>query len=77
MVKLFDTSKLRYYTIVAKTFQKYQKTLIDFYLFGHFKMSHHMITQSFENSQKSVFGRTLRAHIGMVCQSGTKGRLSQ
>ncbi len=28
-------------------------------------MSHHMITQSFENSQKSVFGRTLQPHMGM------------
>jgi hypothetical protein len=28
-------------------------------------MSHAMITQSFENSQKSVFGRTLDADLSM------------
>ncbi len=28
-------------------------------------MSHAMITQSFEIIQKSVFGRTLKAHMGM------------
>jgi hypothetical protein len=28
-------------------------------------MSHAMITQSFEIIQKSVFGRTLKSHMGM------------
>ncbi len=32
---------------------------------GHFGGSHAMITQSFENPQKSVFGRILEAHISM------------
>ncbi len=32
---------------------------------GHFGGSHAMITQHFENSQKSVFYRTLEAHMGM------------
>ncbi len=32
---------------------------------GHFGWSHAMITQSFENSQKSVFGHTLVLDFGM------------
>jgi hypothetical protein len=69
MVKLFDISKLRYYVAYhsSKKFSKMSKNinLIDFYQFGNFWMSHHMITQSFENSQKSVFGRNLRTHMDM------------
>ncbi len=36
-------------------------------------MSHAGITQSFENSQKLVFGRTLVAHIGMKGWVGRVG----
>jgi hypothetical protein len=32
---------------------------------GNFGGSHDMISQSFENSQTSVFGLTLKAHMGM------------
>jgi hypothetical protein len=67
MVKLFDISKLRYYFAYhsSKKFSKMSKNIIDFKSFGHSLISQHMITQSFENSQKSVFGRTLEAHMGM------------
>jgi hypothetical protein len=86
MIKLFDISKLRYYVAYhsGKKFWKMSKNinLFDFYHFGHFWMSHHMINTKFRNISKIsilsyVEGPSHMCKKGMDCQSRVKGRLSQ